>query len=69
MRMEVVQKELQRWGEVIITTSAGRKFELHLGDTEFDTEARLIRLQAPSSTYIIDGDSVEIMETHLGHAD
>lgn len=67
--MELVQKELQAWGEVIITTSGGKTFELHLGDTQFDTEARVIRLQGPSSKYVIDGDSVEVVELHLGHAD
>lgn len=69
MKMELVQKELQGWGEIIIVTAAGQKFELHLGDTEFDFDNRVIRLKAPSSKYIIDGDSVESVELHLGHAD
>lgn len=69
MKMEFVQKELQAWGEIIIITASGAKFELHLGDTEFDTEERVIRLKSSSSRYVIDGDSVEIIEKHLGHAD
>lgn len=69
MKMELVQKELQEWGEIIIVTDSGQKFELHLGDTEFDTEARVIRLHSSSSRYVIDGDAVEVIEKHLGHAD
>lgn len=66
MKMELVQKELQAWGEVIVRTGGGQRFELHLGDSQFDTEARVIRLQGPSSNYVIDGDSVEVIEMHLG---
>lgn len=66
MKMELVQKELQGWGEIIIVTAAGQKYELHLGDTEFDFEDRVIRLKSVRSRYIIDGDSVESIELHLG---
>lgn len=69
MKMEDVQRELQAWGEAIITTSGGQKFELHLGDTEFDTNQRVIRLQSAASKFIIDGDAIEVIELHLGHAD
>lgn len=69
MKMEMVQKELQAWGEIIIVTASGSKFELHLGDTQFDYEDRVIRLQSTSQKYAIDGDSIEIIEMHLGHAD
>lgn len=69
MKMELVEKELRAWGEAIIVTSGGQKFELHLGDTQFDMDARVIRLQGPSSKYVIDGDSIEVVELHLGHAD
>src|SRR5690606_18885555 len=37
MKLEAVQHELKEWGEIIITTDAGDLYELHLGDTEFDT--------------------------------
>lgn len=67
MKMEQVQELLAQWGEIIITTSGGQSFELHLGDTEFDTGERLIRLQTPDARYIIDGDSVESVTQHYGH--
>lgn len=67
--MELVQKELQAWGEAVVTTSGGKTFELHLGDTKFDYDNRVIRLQSPTATYVIDGDSIEVVELHLGHAD
>lgn len=65
--MELVQKELQAWGEVIVHTSAGQKFELHLGDTNFDMKERVIRLQGPAAKYVIDGDSIESITLHYGH--
>lgn len=67
MKMEAVQQELQRWGELIITTAAGETYEIHLGDTEFDTQARLIRLRTPEADYVIAGDSVEAIKKHYGH--
>lgn len=67
MEMEVVLAELQEWGELIVTTDAGVSYELHLGDTEFDTESRLIRLKTPKAVYLIDGDSVESIKKHYGH--
>lgn len=66
MKMEFVQKELQAWGEIIIRTDGGQTFELHIGDTEFDMENRVIRLKAPNSQFVIDGDSVEVIEKHYG---
>lgn len=69
MKMELVQKELQAWGEVIIVTASGKKFELHLGDTQFDMDNRVIRLQTPTAKFVIDGDSIDVVEMHLGHAD
>lgn len=67
MKMEAVQQELQHWGELMITTSAGEGYEIHLGDTEFDTQNRMIRLKTPDSDYIIAGDSVESIQKHYGH--
>jgi len=69
MKMELVQKELKAWGEVIIVTASGEKFELHLGDTQFDMENRVIRLQTPTSKFVIDGDAIDVVEMHLGHVD
>lgn len=68
MRIEDVKAELERWGEIIVTTSAGRTFELHLGDTEFDLKERVIRLTTPDAIYVIDGDEIESIKKHYGHA-
>lgn len=67
MKMEAVQKELQTWGELMITTASGETYEIHLGDTEFDTAARVIRLKTPESDFVIAGDSVEAIQKHYGH--
>jgi len=67
MRMEVVKKELEQWGELVITTAAGDRYEIHLGDTTFDLENRVIQLKTPTAVYEIDGDSVESVEKHYGH--
>lgn len=69
MKMEVVQQQLKEWGEIMITTSGGATFELHLGDTTFDAENRLIMLKSPDAQYVIDGDSVEFVKKHYGHKD
>ncbi len=65
--MEAVQQELRDWGELLITTAAGESYEIHLGDTEFDTQSRVIRLKTPSSDFVIAGDSVEALQKHYGH--
>lgn len=65
--MEAVQEELQQWGELMITTAGGEGYEIHLGDTEFDTTARVIRLKTPTANFVIAGDSVESIQKHYGH--
>ncbi len=67
VKMEAVKKELENWGELIIGTSNGEKYEIHLGDTTFDTENRTIQLTTPTAIFLIDGDSVESIEKHYGH--
>ena len=67
MKMEQVEAELKAWGELVVTTAAGDRFELHLGDTTFDTERRIITLKTPTSIFEIDGDSIEHAEKHYGH--
>lgn len=69
MKMEFVHKELQAWGEIMITTAAGKEYEIHLGDTQFDFENRVIRLKSPTAEFVIDGDSVEDIQKHYGHVD
>lgn len=67
MKMEQVQKELQRWGEVMITTEAGEMYELHLGDVNFDNEDRVIRFKTGDEEYIIPGDAISTMKVHSSH--
>lgn len=65
--METVEHELKQWGELIITTEAGESYEIHIGDTEFDTDRRVILLTTPQEKYVIDGDSVAAIAKHYGH--
>lgn len=67
MKLEAVKQELEDWGEIIISTASGERYELHLGDTEFDLENRVVRLKTPESLHVIDGDSIENVEKHYGH--
>lgn len=67
MKLEIVHELLQEWGELIITTAAGDRFEIHLGDTKFDMERRLLTLRAPQATHVIDGDAIENVTKHYGH--
>lgn len=67
LKMELVQAELQSWGEIIIATEGGHEFEIHIGDTTFDFTNRIIKLKTPDSEFIIDGDSVESIRKHYGH--
>jgi hypothetical protein len=67
MKMETVEEQLKQWGELIVTTAAGETYEIHLGDTEFDTKSRVIKLTTPQADYIIEGDAVENIKKHYGH--
>ena len=67
MKMEFVEQQLKEWGEIIIYTAGGATFELHLGDTKFDYDNRVIHLKAPDSLFVIDGDAVESVTKHYGH--
>lgn len=69
MKMETVQKQLKEWGEIIIYTDGGATIELHLGDTKFDETQRLIYLKSTDAEFVIDGDCVEYIKKHYGHAD
>jgi len=65
--MEAVQEELRQWGELLISTDSGKGYEIHLGDTEFDTTARVIRLKTPTADFVIAGDSIASIQKHYGH--
>ncbi|MFB5189031.1 hypothetical protein [Alicyclobacillus fastidiosus] len=67
MKMESVQDQLKQWGEIMITTDAGETYEIHLGDTKFDLQNRVIVLSSPHAEYIIDGDAIENVKKHYGH--
>lgn len=67
LKMETVEAELKKWGELMITTEAGDTYEIHLGDTVFDYATRTITLKSPDSQYIVAGDSVEAIQKHYGH--
>lgn len=65
--MEFVEQQLKEWGEIIVHTEGGATYELHLGDTTFDMENRVIYLKTSDAQYVIDGDSVESITKHYGH--
>ena len=67
MKMEAVREQLTQWGEIIITTSSGEIYEIHLGDTKFDFDQRAIVLTTPEAEIIIDGDAIENVKKHYGH--
>lgn len=67
IKLETVQEHLKSWGEIMITTGAGEVYELHIGDTQFDLQNRLIILQTPQARYIIDGEDVSSITMHYGH--
>ncbi|GMA64351.1 hypothetical protein NZD89_03200 [Alicyclobacillus fastidiosus] len=67
IKMEEVQEQLQHWGELIITTDAGETYEIHLGDTEFDKENRVLQFTTPDAKIVIDGDTIESVKMHFSH--
>jgi len=67
MKMEALHEKLKEWGELIITTDAGDTFEIHLGDTTFDTENRVIKFTTPDAKYVIAGDTIESARMHFSH--
>lgn len=67
MKMELIKEYLEKWGEVIIRTSSGQVFELHIGDTSFDKENRVIKFTSADSKYVMDGDSIEVVQMHASH--
>jgi hypothetical protein len=67
MKMEAVHAELKAWGELLITTDAGQGYEIHLGDTQWDFDHRMIRLKTAHSDIVIAGDTVASIEKHYGH--
>lgn len=67
IKMEIVHEELKNWGELIVVTDGGKTFEIHLGDTTFDYDNRLIRLKTPQAEHVLPGDSIDNITKHYGH--
>lgn len=68
MKLNVLEKELKQWGELILTTAEDHVFEIHLGDdVNFDTENDVLHIKTPQATYMIDADSIEYVTKHYAH--
>lgn len=68
MKLDVLEKELKQWGELILTVAEDHVFEIHLGDDlEFDHENKLLRITTPNAMHMIAEDSIEIVTRHFAH--
>lgn len=67
MKMEEIHEQLLQWGELIIATDAGDTYEIHLGDTTFDMENRVIQFTTLDAKIIIAGDNIESVKMHFSH--
>ncbi len=61
---KLVKENLQKSGEVMIKTSDGDKFELHLHNTRFDDENEVVIIDAATQTYWISGKEIVYMWIH-----
>ncbi len=59
-----VKDTLKKCGELMIKTSDGQKFELHLHNAKFHDRDKLIELDAGQESYWIDGQQVVYMWIH-----
>lgn len=59
-----VKNALNKSGELMIKTSDGEVFELHLHNVKFLDASNLIELDAGHETYWIDGDQVVYFWIH-----
>lgn len=59
-----VKKKLKETGELMIKTSNGDKFELHLHNVKFDDQKKIITIDAGTETYWINGNEVSYMWIH-----
>lgn len=59
-----IKKQLEDAGELMIQTSDGRKFELHLHNTIFDDSSELIKIETGTETYWIKGSDPIYMWIH-----
>ena len=59
-----VKQTLKEAGELMVKVSDGQTFELHLHNTEFDDRKELIKLDAGTETYWINGNEIVYMWVH-----
>ncbi|GIW63334.1 MAG: hypothetical protein KatS3mg091_136 [Patescibacteria group bacterium] len=59
-----IKSALEKAGELMIKVSDGQTFELHLHNTKFHNDSRLIELDAGSETYWINAEEVVYMWIH-----
>lgn len=59
-----LKEALQKSGELMIKTSEGTKFELHLHNVKFHDESDLIEIDAGHETYWLDGNEVVYFWVH-----
>lgn len=55
---DYVKTQLKEAGELMVKVSDGQTFELHLHNTKFNDEGRIIEIDAASETYWINGDEI-----------
>lgn len=59
-----IKFQLNQCGEVMIKSTEGQTFELHLHNTAFDDEAHLIRIDGGTEVYWINGDEIAYAWIH-----
>ncbi|MBE3595994.1 MAG: hypothetical protein IMW86_03010 [Hydrogenibacillus sp.] len=67
MKLEFVEAQLKKWGEIILRLDSGETLEIHLGDTTFDYDNRLLHFRGGDALYYIDADKIESLKMHYSH--
>ncbi|MEX1112626.1 MAG: hypothetical protein WEC84_04130 [Candidatus Andersenbacteria bacterium] len=61
---EYIKSKLQQAGEVMIKSTEGQMFELHLHNTSFDDARRMIEIDAGTEVYWINGEEIAYAWIH-----
>ncbi len=61
---EFVKKTLKEVGELMIKTSEGTMFELHIHNVSFDDQNKLIIIETGVEKYWIDGNQIAYVWIH-----
>lgn len=64
-----VQSLLERYGEIIVVTDAGVKYELH-GDVEFldgEDQGTELHFDSGDEMFWIDAEAIESVKVHKSH--